>query len=647
MAELAASVLALMGTLKTCIDLWEIVTMAKMLHEDLDSLIKHMHAEQVRFLLWCQITDLHDLAAEVESRTETRPSVVSSPVDSLLLQPQTPDVLRILVEGIMSNMCRNIRAVGAFLKTYNAGKPAEKSNVSRIRRAKQRLLGSSHIPLLEIQNIAQASMDKESLSGISRVGTMLGQMHDSVKWTLHGKRELTEYINQIRLCNDELQHILDLLDRDRASRFQRWLELAMAATPMAQLMTSDTVPTPLGPLDSSGKSGRHQRQLGNLCQISLRSTSLRALQDLEVNTDAVGDQVAPRPSAAFSGHGRASRAAEAESLEISPGDIVIPQPSGSGIQENAMAFYRSRRCIVEWRYYSPRISKEGKDLLDYKMDLLTRTLKSCSSIDKFGLLPCRGYTLLEDEFRYGIVFDYPSTPSTFRLLRDYLTTDLRNGVKRDLEDRVKLAFKISQSLFQFFQVGWLHKNVRSSNILMFEQAEDPHHLPVAYLAGFGYSRRNISREGTEYMPSILVSNIEEKEWQLYASKEVRTARIESASGLGSSQVSSMLSDAYSLGILLLEIALWCPVVKLCSRDTSVDAFQETLGKKFEQKLRYGVGQRYTEVVRRCLEGDFGDIRTSDGNLDERLFLESFEEYVINELDHLYLATTLHKRNGSV
>jgi hypothetical protein len=70
---------------------------------------------------------------------------------------------------------------------------------------------------------------------------------------------------------------------------------------------------------------------------------------------------------------------------------------------------------------------------------------------------------------------------------------------------------------------------------------------------------------------------------------------------------------YSLGILLLEIGLWCPVhwiLKDCKTDDL--AVLATRGKKtYVPELRGRMGKVYTDIVSSCLEGNFGRDTTGE------------------------------------
>lgn len=299
-------------------------------------------------------------------------------------------------------------------------------------------------------------------------------------------------------------------------------------------------------------------------------------------------------------------------------------------------------------------------------------------------------------------------------MRDKLVDDFRNKnhTKQDLESRLRLASTLARVVYQFFALGWFHKNIRSSSILFFDPAhpsssvaspassssqiytQAPHaDLSQPYLAGFGLSRQG-NGIGTENMPSILKSTTEKKEWQLYIHPQRRanlgllsptldptdlstiyTISTEEKKGtpslniieqgaVGPSPTNNLIYDTYSLGMILLEIALWCPLIKLCSRSSSVDEFQASVMDMFEEKVSFNMGRRYANVLKWCLSlsGDPSNSSseevvdreksrneaeanaTAGVNTDEQQaeqddetqqqFLEVFESVVITELESL-------------
>lgn len=567
----------------------------------------------------------------------------------------------------------------------------------------------------------------------------LGNIKHGFKWAVHGKQDLIEQIAQLKKYNDGLREILDLLDRHRALRLQRWIETAVTATTVAESLTAEmTTLTPPKP-----KFTQTDLDLLTLSQISQQRHDLERLTEIEEEGGGLLQELLTTENQASQQNNQPEKTSRDDQLfrdnfrlEIDATKIDIPQSDSHTTThslERVFAFYEDRPVVIEWRYYSSTLSKEARSMLDYRVHALVNTLQDCSHMIGFHMLPPLGYFFPEDRrYCYGIVYRYPmsrsssiSKDTTISLavpvtLRDRLVDDLRENIKCDLQDRFKLAMNVSRAIYQYFMVGWFHKNIRSTSILFFELLKTGsaggrsnvmhrQHLTQAYLGGFSFSRRNTRHGVTEDMPSIIAHVVAgDKEWLLYVHPHRRrsiTAAITTTTALpidgtqmtepkqaasssepaslphpptpteDRSERSHMIYDTYGLGIILLEIALWCPVIKLCSRQCSVDQFQKSIMDVFEARLVFSVGERYANVVKWCLEAantreyesprginkDNGDgngeggggepadhtevgedgqtgsaTKEDDKRIDSQLFLEAFESHVVTELEKLAL-----------
>ena len=770
MASLAATIVGLLGTAKTCIDLWNIILTARRAGQESDHLNTHLQTERIRFLFWCQLTGQCNLAKEVESREQhqrqrTRqlrdtPSTEHSREEgnNLLLRPETPNFLRVHVEQIMTGMCLTLREVEEMTK-HKEGTTGKLNSLIRsrsklnwsTRKIRQASTPSnsdnSRIPLVEMVYLSQASRPPEA-GGVRRnnnVRQTMGNIKHGFKWAVHGKQDLTEQVAQLKKYNDGLQEILDLLDRHRALRLQRWIETAVAATTVSEsLATESTNLRPPMPrftqtdpdLLALSHMSQQRHDLGRLNEIEEEGGGL--LQELLSTGDQTSEQNDQRKKT-----WRDDQPFRAGfHLEIDAAKIDIRRSDSHKTtcpSERDFAFYENRPVIIEWRYYSSKLSREAKSLLDYRVHALVSTLRDCSYMDGFHMLPPLGYFFPEDRmYCYGIVYWYPiskslsistdavESPVVPVTLRDRLADDLRQSIRCDLQDRFKLAMTVSQAIYQYFMVGWFHKNIRSTSILFFEPLKtgsaggrsnvtNRQHLTQAYLGGFGFCRRNTRHGVTEDLPSIIADAMAgDKEWLLYVHphrQQSVTAAVTTATplppleGTGEmeptqtmsssepislpylptittedrSERSHMIYDTYGLGIILLEIALWCPVIKLCSRQCSVDQFQKSIMDVFKARLVFSVGERYANVVKWCLEApntreyenpqginkDNGDgdgeggggggggepadhkevgedgqtgsaTEEDDKRIDSQLFLEVFESHVVTELEKLAL-----------
>ena len=234
-----------------------------------------------------------------------------------------------------------------------------------------------------------------------------------------------------------------------------------------------------------------------------------------------------------------------------------------------------QRVWIEWREQDP-ILDIRPDNQPSCVDKLVALLTDPSKPDLLGVPHCLGYfndpECKETDFRggrLGFVFEKPAdTTATPVSLRELLKT----RSKPSLTERVALAKKISESLMALHSVNWLHKNLRSHNIIFFPGPGYTVDYSCPYLSGFGYASPPFSQDLTE-KPS------QNPEYDMYRHPRTR--------GLGprdGRQGFRRAYDIYSLGVVLLEIANWQTIdsVLEIANPSSLDA--ATLARTQEQRL---------------------------------------------------------------
>ncbi|KAI6778386.1 uncharacterized protein J7T54_000504 [Emericellopsis cladophorae] len=227
-----------------------------------------------------------------------------------------------------------------------------------------------------------------------------------------------------------------------------------------------------------------------------------------------------------------------------------------------------------------------------------------------------------------------------------------------LEVRYRLAASICTTFSELYSSNWLHKAISSRNILFREQApekglgssnitgrevskeeakvqrEENARLFAALLSnplvgGFGYSRRETEQQSID---------------RARASTDVDSALYRHPDYQGeAAQGYRMAYDIYSLGMVLLEIALWVPIksfleAKKATRSSSTTgvvtvplptwdevskgirrfhreeslAFRELAKERVERELAFRAGSEYRRVVEWCLTyADTGPLDPQD------------------------------------
>lgn len=193
---------------------------------------------------------------------------------------------------------------------------------------------------------------------------------------------------------------------------------------------------------------------------------------------------------------------------------------------------------------------------------------------------------------------------------------LQRGSLPSLQSRISLAKELVTSLYFLHAVNWLHKGLRDESILVLTQNGSLDYSQP-FISGFEYSRPDETDLTTTAAPDT---------WAVYAHPDYQ--------GFDKKTYRKTF-DIYSLGIILLEIALWKPAEEILGfgqpsmstgeKDKSPEAKDEFQGKKGYSKdslqdlknirnrllvdepslleqVRATMGSRYYNAVRSCICG---------------------------------------------
>ena len=227
---------------------------------------------------------------------------------------------------------------------------------------------------------------------------------------------------------------------------------------------------------------------------------------------------------------------------------LVRNPAYPFPRRREVARYKSELVLVEWRLVKSQLEPQVKSKIDQLAILLGNTGDtSFHSLHCMGVLPKDTAYQPEDntEVCYGLVFslasgqvtDLSASMSRISTLQ-YLYYKTR---KPSLNERLKIAQALAETILQLHTSGWLHKAIRPDNILFVGADDHGCESQMAkgpYLAGYEYARP--SNAVTETVPS-------QPDNDLY--------RHPSAQGPARSGF-RMSFDLFAIGCVLLEIALW-------------------------------------------------------------------------------------------
>lgn len=241
----------------------------------------------------------------------------------------------------------------------------------------------------------------------------------------------------------------------------------------------------------------------------------------------------------------------------------------------------------------------------------------------------------EPWFRFGFVFAKPR--DIHPLVKPASLFQLLHQVRKpSLNSRVELAKILANCIHYLHSVNWLHKGLRSHNVIFFpgeadEQGNGKVDYARPYLSGFDYARPAWREEMTEAPPA-------NPEYDIY--KHPRVLRVIDRRGY------RKMFDIYSLGILLLEISEWRSVDVIVgirdpktARATEISAIRDRLlTEGFMEEVGASMGSLFRASVRFCLGG--GAAMGGKGRADETddagvtKLSQDFYENVVKHLEDI-------------
>lgn len=430
--------------------------------------------------------------------------------------------------------------------------------------------GSRRFP----KKLAWASWDKEKVERLilklTALNDFMGKLLNSRQLQVLADRQLrTEY--QIMQFNTKMDHLVQLLESRIVFDRHPHASGGTGTSPVQMYLQSRGIADSVEELPETPTSDDN---IASLAQVK----ALQSAFDSDTLTDTQAHDLRLRGTAR-----------EVQSVELPRAHIEIIDEyadhsddlhNGSSVDEEdhrVEAYYtapgkKKQQVWIEWKTYEPvPFTGAPDEKIHKRIKALAALLKlhEYTKTDKWRAPHCLGYFQdkdLEDEeddddsgihgggddrFRFGLVFAkpphiHPSTRATS--LHDLLVSD------RDipsLTDRIALMKAITECIERFHAVNWLHKGLRSDNILFFSDTvlgDGELDFSAPYISGFDYSRPAQREDLTEKPP-------ENPALDLYRHPRVH--------GCGPTDAPSApfkkSYDIYSLGVILVEIAYWSPI----------------------------------------------------------------------------------------
>ncbi|KAI1293940.1 hypothetical protein F5Y03DRAFT_326853 [Xylaria venustula] len=311
--------------------------------------------------------------------------------------------------------------------------------------------------------------------------------------------------------------------------------------------------------------------------------------------------------------------------------------------------------VVEWRYFSKERPFQVEQ--SFRLADLVRLLNKNDLYERFRALPCKGYVTDNENSRVGMVFSTgSSSTTTIRSLQTVI--DGTKTVPPPVGERFAIAKRLVLAIHNLHAVRWLHKGIRSDNILCVQETKDekpkasedsfkdiaappsdktvlskpPNPLPPFYLLGWDLSRPDHPEELTE---SITVSTLglqtKREMIRMYTHPDVFLAQQKQ----GKRPRYNARWDIYSIGLILLEIGLWRTLDDIRRGCKSDDEFRLRVRTEYCDRLQWKMGIVYWRAVQRCLNDDFDLKHEGLAGKEDYSLQVGFEKQVVFELERCF------------
>ncbi|CRK24386.1 hypothetical protein BN1708_013945 [Verticillium longisporum] len=284
--------------------------------------------------------------------------------------------------------------------------------------------------------------------------------------------------------------------------------------------------------------------------------------------------------------------------------------------------------LIEWKRYDASWMGQKGIELHGRISNIAQLLHTDTKPDELLTLKCLGFFDDVERSAFGFVFQLPlasaaaPAPAPNGKPMISLKTLLDQPTPENLptlEERLQASYGIALSISILHAVSWLHKSIRSQNVLFPVDRNGCPRWTTPYLVGFDFSRPDAVDESSEKPEQSARFNV---------------YRHPSAQGSPNEGYRRSF-DVYSLGVVLLEIGLWRPAWKLYKDGMAAEAFRDVLVDKSKAWLGHLMGTVYREAAVKCLTGSFDaqQAKTGDGH-DDDLGLQTLYIEVVEVLGRL-------------
>ncbi|OCK76317.1 kinase-like protein [Lepidopterella palustris CBS 459.81] len=281
-------------------------------------------------------------------------------------------------------------------------------------------------------------------------------------------------------------------------------------------------------------------------------------------------------------------------------------------------FKKSKQVLVEWMYYRPEWTTIPQDQRLIIMELRAKDFNTDPKPRGLRILKCLGFVEQSEgnsrKQGYGFIYELPAgfkdnkftAPVTLRqLLLQGVDHEKGPSSQAPLRGKLQIAHSLALFFEEFYTVGCLHETFNSNNVIFTysipEILSSTNLWSEPYVVGFQKCRPDGQTWATEG-PSddMSLRDYEHPEYRVKGRYLLEY-------------------DYYSLGLVLLEIGLWCPLQMWSDRkeyrNMAPKEFRNLLVAKYVPRLTATVGEIYRDAVRTCLDGTLDRDREGSSAVD--------------------------------
>lgn len=278
--------------------------------------------------------------------------------------------------------------------------------------------------------------------------------------------------------------------------------------------------------------------------------------------------------------------------------------------------------LIEYAPFDASYRSTGVPVPTNRLDMLMSFHARCGSMpdyQQYSTLSCLGYFEDTKEARFGLVYELPqkaldleklngasidSRPVSLHKVLQQASKSLNAGNRLvppgpSLEDRFRLASNLVQAFAKMhMEEKLLHKDVNSSNIIFFLKPNSPNQqshdydLRAPYVSSFDI----FSEFSIEEPPTAAGRNL----YRHPHDPKIFSQKCEFCDK-STCKCARYRFDIYGLGLILLEIGLWCPLSDIFKQKYTLDDFRKRLETVWVRKLATRCGSIYQSVVKECLQ----------------------------------------------